>query len=94
MAVAYTYNSVSQDEYESVFPEILGNGKPHDGLLMHAAGDEGDGTWRIVEVWQSDGQRDRWQRETLLPVLERHGVDTSAGPPEWTRVEVKHLVTS
>ena len=56
--------------------------------------EEPDGTWRIVEVWDSDENRDRWQNETLLPTLQQHGVDITQGPPAWTRVEVRQLVTS
>lgn len=93
MTVAYTYNTVSRKEYEEIFPEVIQAGGSPQGLIVHAAGEEKDGAWRIVEVWQSDEERSRWERETLLPALERHGVDTSAGPPEWTRVEVSTLVT-
>jgi len=94
MTVAYTYNSVSREEYESVFPQVLGNGTVHAGLIMHVAGEESGGNWRIIEVWDSDANRSRWERETLLPALQQHGGDTSQGPPEWTRVEVRTLVTS
>ncbi len=94
MTVAYTYNTVSKKEYELVFPQVLGKDAPHEGLIVHAAGEESDGTWRIVEVWDSDDNRDRWQNETLLPILQQHGVDTTQGPPAWTRVEVRELVTS
>jgi heme-degrading monooxygenase HmoA len=93
MTVAYTYNSVSREEYEALFPQVLGEDRPHEGLIMHAAGEETGGKWHIVEVWDSDENRSRWERETLLPALQQHGVDTSQGPPEWTRVEVRNLVT-
>jgi quinol monooxygenase YgiN len=94
VTVAYTFNTVSKEEYERVFPQVLGTGTQHEGLIVHAAGEEADGTWRIVEVWDSDENRDRWQNETLLPTLQQHGVDITQGPPAWTRVEVRELVTS
>jgi hypothetical protein len=94
MTVAYTYNTVSREEYELVFPQVLGDSTSHDGLIVHAAGEESDGTWRIVEVWDSDENRGRWERETLLPTLQQHGVDITQGPPAWTRVEVHELVTA
>lgn len=93
MTVAYTYNSVTREQYEDLFPEVLGDGGAHQGLIVHAAGEEVDGKWHIIEVWDNDDNRSRWERETLLPALQQHGLDTTQGPPEWTRVEVRTLVT-
>jgi hypothetical protein len=94
MTVAYTYNTVSREQYEDVFPEVLGTREVPSGMIAHAAGLEGDGTWHIIEIWESDEQRSQWERETLLPILQKHGVDITQGPPEWTRVEVEHLSTA
>jgi len=93
MTVAYTFNSVAREQYEPVFHELMDGGMSHEGLILHAAGAETDGKWRIIEVWESDESKGRWERDALMPALQRHGVDTTQGPPEWTRVEVQTLVT-
>jgi hypothetical protein len=93
MTVAYSYNSVTREEYERIFPEVLAEGAAPAGLITHAAGEEAGGKWHVIEVWDSDDNRSRWERETLLPKLQKHGVDTSQGPPAWTRVDVVNLVT-
>ena len=42
---------------------------PPDGLIVHAAGFSGDGTFRIFDVWESAEHAQRFHDERLAPVL-------------------------
>jgi hypothetical protein len=50
---------------------------PVEGLLAHAAG-EGEGGFRVVDVWESQEAFGRFG-ETLVPILREMGVE---GDPE------------
>jgi hypothetical protein len=50
---------------------------PVEGLLVHAAG-EGEGGFRVVDVWESEEAFGRFA-ETLVPILRDMGVE---GEPE------------
>lgn len=50
---------------------------PVEGLLAHAAG-EGEGGFRVVDVWESEEAFGRFG-ETLVPILRDMGVE---GDPE------------
>jgi hypothetical protein len=72
---------LTQESYEEVVRRVTG-GKtrlespadwPAEGLLVHTAG-EGEGGFRIVDVWESE-EAVRSFGETLMPVLEEFGIE-------------------
>jgi hypothetical protein len=42
------------------------------GLIFHAAGPSPTG-WRVIDVWESEADLERFQRERLLPAAEHIG---------------------
>ncbi len=81
------------DDYERVSAALGADDNPPEGLILHAAGEEG-GRWRSVEVWESEAAYRRFRDERLMPaVVEALGdAMASAGPPPEESFEVKHLI--
>jgi hypothetical protein len=48
------------------------------GGIFHVAGPSPDGGFRVIEVWESREQAERFMRERLLPAVEAAG---AKGPP-------------
>jgi hypothetical protein len=55
---------ISREQYDKLDKE-LGSDKP-EGLIVHAAGESGSGI-RIIDVWESKQQFERFQSERLGP---------------------------
>ncbi|MEJ2320612.1 MAG: hypothetical protein P8Y10_14340 [Gemmatimonadales bacterium] len=75
----------TQEQYEATVRKLTG-GKgrletpadwPVAGLLAHIAG-QGESTFRVVDVWESEEALDRWA-EIIMPILREVGVQ---GDPE------------
>jgi hypothetical protein len=81
------------DEYERVSEALGADDNPPAGLIVHAAGEEGD-NWRSVSVWESQAAYERFREERIMPAvaqaLGQAAID--AGPPPQESFEVKHLV--
>jgi quinol monooxygenase YgiN len=60
----YEYPGVTQAQYEGAFAQLELNGSMPEGCLAHVAG-EMPGGWRIVEVWESQEDFDRFHQEQL-----------------------------
>jgi hypothetical protein len=74
MAVALMVESEegSREAYERVRVR-LGSSKP-DGGIFHIAGPSPSGGWRVIEVWESEEQAERFFREQYVPALRAAGV--------------------
>lgn len=83
MAVVLVHQgpSLTREKYDQVVRRLTG-GKdrmespsdwPVEGLLVHAAG-QGEGGFRVVDVWESEEACRRFG-ETLMPVLQEVGVE-------------------
>src|SRR5918996_421926 len=66
----------SQKDYDSV-REQLGLEKPAGGIF-HVAGPSPNGGWRVIEVWESEEEANRFFQERFFPALQAVGVP---GPP-------------
>ena len=51
--------------------------------MVHVAGPSPNGGWRVVEVWESEEAAQKFDEETLLPLLQSVGVDRPE-PETWT----------
>jgi len=60
---------IDQERYEAVNEKLNAQGDPPTGLIIHAAGQGEDGRWRIIEVWESRDQFDRFNEERLTPAI-------------------------
>ncbi len=62
------YPPVDQQTYDAVREKALQGGFDN-GMQFHAAG-EGDGGWRVFEVFDSRESLDRYVREDLGPAID------------------------
>jgi hypothetical protein len=72
----------SQEMYEKV-REQLGLQDAPAGGIFHAAGPGPNGGWRVIEVWESQEDADRFFQEHLRPAFEAVGVPGRAQPQFW-----------
>jgi hypothetical protein len=63
---------ISREQYDKLDTE-LGSHNP-DGLIVHAAGESGSGI-RIIDVWESKQQFERFQSERLGPAMLKVGIE-------------------
>jgi hypothetical protein len=66
----------SQELYEKIRAHI-GLNKPAGGIF-HIAGPSPNGGWRVIEVWESEEEANRFFQERFFPALQALGV---SGPP-------------
>jgi hypothetical protein len=71
----------SWDDYQRV-QQALGDQVP-DGLIYHAAGEQENGRWESVSIWESEEAFNRFRDERIMPaVRETLGEQfIEAGPP-------------
>jgi hypothetical protein len=81
------------DDYERVRVAMDAGGPPA-GLVCHAAGEQPDGRWQAVSVWESEGDFNRFLQERVLPAVQQAlGEEmAAAGPPPSESFEAKHVI--
>lgn len=68
----------TQEVYDKV-REHLGLADKAAGGIFHAAGPSPNGGWRVIEVWESQEDAERFVKERLRPAFDAVG---AAGRPE------------
>jgi hypothetical protein len=66
----------SQEVYERIRAHI-GLDKPAGGIF-HIAGPSPNGGWRVIEIFESEEEANRFFQERFIPALRELGLD---GPP-------------
>jgi hypothetical protein len=69
----------NQETYENVSAKAMAGGQLPDGCQLHVAGPVEEG-WRIITVWDSPEQLERFRNEKLLPALREAGVEDNVVP--------------
>jgi hypothetical protein len=82
------------DDYERVRVALEGGELPA-GLIYHAAGEQPNGCWQAVSVWESEDTYGRFLEERIIPaVRESLGEEMAdAGPPPSESFEAKHVLS-
>jgi hypothetical protein len=70
--------TMTQAQSDAVFREVGGESGSIDGLLFHVEGPVGEGPLRVVDVWESEEQMNRFFRDKLMPAFQRAGVQPPA----------------
>lgn len=78
----YEYPGVTRDQYEGAFAKLELGGSLPEGCLVHIAG-EMPGGWRIVEVWETQEDFDRFHQEILRHAHAAHGMELVDPQSEW-----------
>lgn len=60
---------IGQEQYDAVNEKLDPQSNPPEGLMVHLAGQGPNGRWRIVEVWESRDQYERFAEERLNPAI-------------------------
>jgi hypothetical protein len=68
----------TQEVYDNVRDQLGLEDKPAGGIF-HVAGPSPNGGWRVIEVWESQEDADRFVKERLGPAFAAVGV---TGPPQ------------
>lgn len=71
----------SQEMYDKV-REQIGLEKPAGGIF-HVAGPSPQGGWRVIEVWESEQDAQRFFKERLLPAFQALGAASPPPPQFW-----------
>lgn len=75
------YIPIDQQTYDQLRPKVM-QAAADKGMRVHAAG-EADGTWRIIEVWDSRDRFEAFLREDLAPAVDEvSGGQAPAMEPE------------
>ena len=79
----------TREQYDAARAQIdVSSDNMPEGALLHVAGESPTGGWRVAEIWESEEAAQKFDAETVLPVLERVGVER----PEPTTWQVHNLV--
>ncbi len=70
----------SQEIYDKVREQLGLKEKHPPGRTLHIAGPSPNGGWRVIELWESEEDADRFFKERLEPALKAVGGLT--GPPQ------------
>jgi hypothetical protein len=73
------YPPIDQQTYDAVRERVFQKSLDK-GLRVHAAG-EGEGSWRIIEIWDSRDGLESFMREDLHPAVDEVS-GGQAPPPE------------
>jgi hypothetical protein len=90
MPIVMVSHAPSRDLYEQVAAEAHIDEERPDGLIIHTASETGDGTVRIVDVWESEQHVDEFERARLIPAFE--AVGAPGGPPPREITEPFHII--
>ncbi len=82
-ALILEFQGVTDKEYAAVNKELgidvaTGEGDWPDGMVSHSAGIRADGTFVVVEVWDSPEHQAKFMEERLGGALQKGGI---TGPP-------------
>jgi hypothetical protein len=81
-----------QGFYDDVSGRTLPEGQLPDGCQLHIAGPTDEG-WRVITVWDSDGQFQQFRNETLIPAIQEAGYGDRVAPSIESS-EVYRLITA
>lgn len=84
MTFARMFNNpnVTKEQYDATREKMgVSQDNMPEGGIIHVAGEGPDGTWRVIEVWESEEHARAWD-EKLEPVMTAQGISRPA-PETW-----------
>jgi hypothetical protein len=90
--VQFNVPGVTSRIYDQIWDELRKAGHSHpEGLHYHVGAQQGDG-WMVIDVWESREAFDRFS-ETLMPILQKVGVNMDSAKPVITPVYYEYDAT-
>jgi heme-degrading monooxygenase HmoA len=86
MAYAVILDSPANLDFHRMVNSRLGD--EHPGFLARFAGETPDGL-RVISVWESKADADRFFAERLAPLVREVTGATTAGPPQISELDVE-----
>ena len=74
-------------QYDAVIEDMQLNGRLPAHALYHGAGSPDDRNWRVVDVWETPEDFERFAAEKIGPITARHGI----GSPTMTSFPVHEI---
>jgi hypothetical protein len=87
VALVMDFPGGTKDNYDNVIARMELGGQMAPGGLFHAAGPTADG-WRVVDVWESIEDFQRFAEERIMPLTAAEGM----APPNVRHVEVHNTM--
>jgi hypothetical protein len=81
---------VTWEIYQQVEGKIDAENNPPDGLIVHTASVV-DGKLKIVDVWESEEQAQRFGQERLGPAIMEVAGEQIGGPPRPDQVQIYEI---
>jgi hypothetical protein len=88
LLLEFSGEGMNEESYRAVNDRVNPPDDRPAGCIFHSAGPGPDGGWRVVDVWQSRADFDRFQQERLFPALGEVFGDQPGSPPQITEWEV------
>lgn len=88
---------MARDAYKATTEQMYGTyplpaERLPEGLLVHVAGDAGEGGWYIYDIWESHEDWERYRDSELAPALEKVTGDPAGARPEPVFFDIEVLV--
>lgn len=64
---------ITSEQFEVVFAPVIDQLKAFPGFIANASGPAPEG-YQVTEVWDSQGDHERWVREVIMPTMQRAGL--------------------
>lgn len=64
---------ITVEQFEALFATVIDQLKVYPGFVANASGPVPDG-YQVTEVWDSQGDHERWVREVIAPTMQRAGL--------------------
>jgi hypothetical protein len=61
--------NLTEEIYAGMVGQLMPLMRAHKGFVSHAGGPNPDGGWRVVEVWESEEDGEKWFDENVKPNL-------------------------
>ena len=61
--------NMTEEIYGGIIGDLMPTLRAASGFIAHAGGPDPDGGWRVVEMWESEADGERWFNEIVRPNL-------------------------
>src|SRR5579885_2208897 len=78
------WKGLSPSDYDAALEAVGWEREPAEGGLNHVAWFDDEGALRVVDVWESEQDFQRFADERLMPGLARAGILEGKGEPDVT----------